>query len=214
MAIGTDSIEIDQKALFRKKWSDVLRVRVESYFDSWASPSNSDFDYDTSAVFSRYNPEQTIFAKMKNISLKNKTFLDVGCGTGRSGAPFIEYGVRVDGVDISGEMLKKAEGRGYNRLIKRDLAMGSLDDLSGQYDGIISIGVLGEWLPPSVLPRFLGAVADNSIVAIAAGLSESDNDICLSLLEERGFKIADNFKDFSYLRGRVPVDYFYTIAKR
>ncbi len=218
MNFEMESLKIDQEAFFREKWSvsqsDVLRMGIENYFDNWASPPGFDFDYDTSAVFSQYNPGQTLFDKMRDMPLKDKVFVDVGCGTGRSCVPFIQYGVHMDGVDISNEMLKRAKERGYGRLIQRDLAMDCFDDLSEQYDGMISIGVLGEWLPPRVLPRFLDMLSNNSTVAIAADLNERDNNICLGLLEERGFEIVSNFKDFSYFRGRVSVDYFYTIAER
>jgi len=48
-----------------------------------------------------------------NIALSNgfkgNTILDIGCGTGASMLPLLEKGYKVDGVDNSAQMLKKAE---------------------------------------------------------------------------------------------------------
>ncbi len=59
---------------------------------------------------------------------------DLGCGTGRTGAWLRTRGVaRIDGIDLTPEMLAIARGRGiYERLDRADVAATGLDD--GAYD--------------------------------------------------------------------------------
>ncbi len=53
-----------------------------------------------------------------------RTILDLGCGTGLSGAAFKELAARLDGVDLSPAMIGKARARGiYNELTVADLEL-------------------------------------------------------------------------------------------
>ena len=59
---------------------------------------------------------------------------DLGCGTGRTGAWLRQHGVaRIDGIDLTPEMLAIARGRGiYERLAQADVAGTGLE--GGTYD--------------------------------------------------------------------------------
>jgi len=64
--------------------------------------------------------------------------VDLGCGTGRTGAWLRARGVaRLDGVDLTPEMLAIARGRGlYDRLVEADLATTDLG--AGRYDLVMT----------------------------------------------------------------------------
>ena len=60
--------------------------------------------------------------------------LDLGCGTGLSGVAFKEFAKRIDGVDLSCEMLKLARKRRiYKTLTKSDI-ISHLNQVSRRYD--------------------------------------------------------------------------------
>lgn len=66
--------------------------------------------------------------------------LDVGCGTGEDALHFTQRGAEVQGVDASLNMVRIARARGVQA---RQLAIESLCELSGTFDGAISnFGVL------------------------------------------------------------------------
>ncbi|PJI40387.1 methyltransferase domain-containing protein [Ferrovibrio sp.] len=75
------------------------------------------------------------------------SILDLGCGTGLSGLPFLSYAARLDGIDLSTSMLEQARRRGaYTELrhgevhaVLRDLPAGSRD-LVIAADTLIYIG--------------------------------------------------------------------------
>ena len=68
--------------------------------------------------------------------------LDLGCGTGLSGAPFKDIAARLDGVDLSPAMIEKARARH----IYRTLAVGDLETALSQsgtsYDLILAADTL------------------------------------------------------------------------
>ncbi|BBO88768.1 tetratricopeptide repeat protein [Desulfosarcina ovata] len=68
--------------------------------------------------------------------------LDAGCGTGLCGPLLKPFAFRLDGVDLSPGMLKKADASGiYDRLTESDLT-GYIQGHSGVYDVIVAADVL------------------------------------------------------------------------
>ena len=61
--------------------------------------------------------------------------LDIGCGTGEDALHFTQRGAQVEGIDASLNMVRMARTRGVQA---RRLAIESLCELSGTFDGIIS----------------------------------------------------------------------------
>ena len=83
--------------------------------------------------------------------------LDVGCGTGQVGVALRDAGVEViDGVDISAEMLAKAQARGiYRHLDEADLTR-TLDIPDGHYAAVVSAGTFTHGhLPPDPLAELI-----------------------------------------------------------
>jgi predicted TPR repeat methyltransferase len=73
---------------------------------------------------------------------KNLDILDLGCGTGLSGAAFQTLAVRLDGMDLSPAMVEKAQARGiYDQLLVGDVET-LLQKHDRQYDLIIAADTL------------------------------------------------------------------------
>lgn len=81
----------------------------------------------------------------------SRSILDLGCGTGLSGLPFLSYAAQLDGVDLSTGMLEQARRRGiYTGLhhgeahaVLHDLPVGDRDIVIAA-DTLIYIGDLAE----------------------------------------------------------------------
>jgi len=83
------------------------------------------------AVSRAYGPKRTNFASV----------LDIGCGTGLTGAAFRPFAKHMTGVDLSPGMLAKARGKGiYDRLDEGD-AVSFLRDEAARYDLIVAADV-------------------------------------------------------------------------
>ncbi len=68
--------------------------------------------------------------------------LDLGCGTGLSGAAFRSMASRLDGIDLSPRMIEKAQNRGiYDSLAQADIET-ALAGGSGEYDLVLAADTL------------------------------------------------------------------------
>ncbi|MEM9550200.1 MAG: methyltransferase domain-containing protein [Pseudomonadota bacterium] len=93
--------------------------------------------------------------------------LDFGCGTGLSGLALRAVGFQViDGVDLSIDMLKQAEGKGIYRKVSQIEAGDPLSHTPGDYAAITAIGVIGAGAAPiSVLDTLIaGLVSGGRLV--------------------------------------------------
>jgi predicted TPR repeat methyltransferase len=95
--------------------------------------------------------------------------LDLGCGTGLCGVQFRPYARRLVGVDLSPEMIKRAESRNiYDQLGTGDL-MTSLNAAVDQYDLILAgdvlvyVGDLSEFMPAAAKSLRTGGLLACSI---------------------------------------------------
>lgn len=90
--------------------------------------------------------------------------VDLGCGTGRTGAWLRAQGVAViDGVDLTPEMLEVARSKGvYRKLVEADVTQTGLE--AGAYD-LVTVCLVDEHLP-DVAPLY----AEASRLAAPAGL--------------------------------------------
>lgn len=97
-------------------------LAVEEGYAKWAELYDGQFDG---------RIEIALFERIERVDWNAaETAVDLACGTGRIGQWLHGSGVRViDGVDITAEMLARAEARGiYRTLLREDLCATSLPD--------------------------------------------------------------------------------------
>lgn len=138
-------------------------------YASWAATYETGF-----VVESRYVYHQQVAAVfLDNLDAYDQPVLDVGCGTGVVGEELVRLGVSViDGVDISPEMLAKAQDKAYRHrpvyrtLVEADLT-GPIEIANNSYDGIVSAGAFTHGhLGPQSLSELLRVARPGATCAI------------------------------------------------
>lgn len=142
---------------------------IRDIYDRWAA------SYDTELIDENGYAQPRRCAEMltRHLTDRRTAILDIGCGTGLSGAALAEagYGV-IDGCDFSAGMLEKARGTGfYRRLFGADLNAPPLDAADGAYGAAVAVGVFGfGHIQPDSLDEILRIVAPGAPLVI--GLNE------------------------------------------
>ncbi len=142
---------------------------VRDMYDRWAA------SYDTELIEENGYAQPRRCAEMLSRHLPERTaeILDIGCGTGLSGAALTEagYGV-IDGCDFSAGMLENARKTGlYRRLFRADLNAPPLDAADGAYGAAVAVGVFGfGHVQPDSLDEILRILAPGAPLVI--GLNE------------------------------------------
>lgn len=113
---------------------------IEQTFDHFASS----FDEQLQVKLHYRAPELVTEALLRHALPEDRplVILDAGCGTGLCGPLVAARAERLVGVDLSGAMLAKAEGRGgYHQLVKAELTA-FMDAATAEYDVILSADTL------------------------------------------------------------------------
>ena len=160
------------------------------FYDGWAA------EYDAELAAGGYvTPSRCAAALAAHASLPWAPLIELGCGTGLGGLALRDAGFEcIDGVDISPEMLAKAETRGvYRSLTIADLSR-PLDSIADEtYQNAAAIGVLNPSLmPPTVIDEALGKLPSGGCFVLSLNdhaLSEGSMQTRLLELTEHG--IAD-----------------------
>jgi len=123
---------------YGKKSTDALRA----HYDAWAD------SYDAEIAENGYATPGRCAAALAATGLaKSAAILDLGCGTGLSGAALAARGFTViDGTDLSPGMLQKAEARGLYRQLYPGKPDGRLP--AGPYRAICAVGVISPGAAP------------------------------------------------------------------
>lgn len=108
-----------------------------SLYRDWAEV----YDRDTVRELGYVAPQVTVNRFCRHFSDTEALLLDAGCGTGLAGIELRDRGfTRVDGLDISPEMLEKARQKGvYERLLEADLTRPLAVD-ADTYHAVVSVG--------------------------------------------------------------------------
>lgn len=126
-------------------------TQAAAFYDGWAA------GYDAELTSHGYvTPQRCAAALARHAEDVTAPMMDLGCGTGLSGLALRNAGfTRIDGYDISPEMLARAEQRVglYHHLGVADL---SLPLTMGSYANAAAIGCLSpDYMPVTVLDRVL-----------------------------------------------------------
>lgn len=137
---------------------------ARSFYRAWAD------DYDDHMVdkLGYVSPALVADLLVTHLPDTEARVLDVGCGTGLAGQQLADRGFsHLDGVDLSAEMLAKAEARGvYRRLIRADLTR-PLGLPRAGYDAIVSAGTFTHGhVGPEPLAGLVGLLRRHGLLAI------------------------------------------------
>jgi len=134
-------------------------------YDRWAKT------YDTELIDENAYAQPRRCAEMlaRYLETREAEILDIGCGTGLSGAALLEAGYRtVDGCDFSPGMLAKARQTGlYRRLFEANLNVPPLDAADGAYGAAVAVGVFGfSHIDPDALDEVLRVLVPGAPLVI------------------------------------------------
>lgn len=130
---------------FLDKVYDVAGVdQTRDLYDAWAA------SYDAEVGENGYaTPRRCAEALASFCSDLSAPILDFGCGTGLSGTALALAGFRtIDGVDLSSDMLKRAEAKKVYRSLRQIEAGTRPVEKPGDYAAIAAIGVIGAGAAP------------------------------------------------------------------
>ena len=126
--------------------------------------------YDTTRGYPEHIMDDILNALDRRLK-PDDLILDAGMGTGRFAAPLQARGYRIVGIDIAGRMIKKAQEKGVENILRADLVSLPFQDLV--FDRTISIHVLHlikNW--KSALVE-IGRVTKDEFVSVAFNKEES-----------------------------------------
>ncbi len=125
-------------------------------YDDWAESYEAELSTNGYAT-----PGRCADALAAQVTDNSVPVLDFGCGTGLSGRALRAAGfLRIDGVDLSPDMLKLAREKGIYRKLDVIEADAPLPIQPGSYDAICAAGVIGAGAAPvSVLDLLMEALA-------------------------------------------------------
>ena len=133
---------------------------TRDFYDDWAAT------YDAEVAENGYaTPGRCAEALTRYVADTAAPVLDIGCGTGISGAALRKAGFpTIDGSDFSDEMLAQARAKGiYRSLLKADLT-NPMPFEDGAYGTITAVGVLNPGhAPASTLDDILGKLPSGGL---------------------------------------------------
>lgn len=137
---------------------------VEEVFDKYAGR----FDHHLQGAL-EYTAPQVLAAMVRarcSAMLPLATILDLGCGTGLSGAAFREMTAQLCGIDISGNMLAQARRKNLYDYLEKAEVLTFLDQNSATYSAFIAADILVYMGDPELLfPLLVKRSAEQAIFA-------------------------------------------------
>ncbi|SDH81829.1 class I SAM-dependent DNA methyltransferase [Roseospirillum parvum] len=173
---------------------------VDAYRD-WAD------DYDSDLMSDEYGyvaPRETVNIFMRFFDKDAGAVLDAGCGTGLAGQELQRHGVApVDGLDISPEMLAKAEAKGcYRQVVAADLTKPLALPEAG-YGGIVSVGTFTHGhVGPEGLDHLLAVLRPGGVVTFSINegvYKEYDFEAKFAAVENDGVAEQVDLRQADYL---------------
>ncbi|GHF56515.1 class I SAM-dependent DNA methyltransferase [Seohaeicola zhoushanensis] len=133
-------------------------------YDAWAETYEAEISENGYAT-----PGRCAAALAAHMTELSAPVLDFGCGTGLSGLALKLAGLTtIDGVDLSADMLKRAEAKGIYRALRQVEAGAPLGHAPGTYAAIAAIGVIGAGAAPvSVFDLLMEGLAPGGLVVLS-----------------------------------------------
>jgi len=189
--------------------------------------------YDEACREYRWNAPDVMYQNLIPFLDGHERIIDIGCGSGLSGMPFIDAGFTVDGIDFSRKQLELARARGYRKTTCASAQLPLADLVRERYDALISVGLYGDYVSVSWLTYALSLLKTQAFAGIAGRADEltrvERDEGCYNTQDElksQGFSIlleefGEAHKFYIVGNGRHPKDaplharmYLYTVAAR
>ena len=156
------------------------------YYDAFASTYDTDF----AEVLGWQYPAAIAAAYRDAATKADRPIADIGCGSGLVASALNFPREQVDGIDISAEMLRVAEGKKlYRSLYKVDLT-NSLSEIANDYGAVLSAGTFTSGhLGPEPLESLLDIARASALFVIGvkkAFFQEAGFEPVLRDMEARG----------------------------
>ena len=157
----------------RNVYNLATQTDTDAYYTQWAA------SYDDELTRQGYQTPRRCADALQRFVAADAAVLDIGCGTGLSGAALASVGLTdLVGTDVNTEMLDVARASG----VYRHTWVTDLDDpfpfTKGAYDAIAAVGVIGVGAAPAALLRLaVEALAPDGHMVF------SYNDLALELPE-------------------------------
>ena len=152
------------KNFFEKAYSLKNTKETREMYDQWSKV------YDHDLGKGEYQqPARCAKALAAQVTYKDISILDVGCGTGLSGLALKEIGFdQIDGCDLSQGMLDKAKKlKLYNKLFTCNLNKPPINAKSKQYDAVTAVGVFSfGHIMPDAVDELLRVLKQNGTLVI------------------------------------------------
>jgi predicted TPR repeat methyltransferase len=166
-ADGQSDPETDDKSWLRTPLTDPNEIADR--YDQWAAT------YDVELGSWHYDAP-SVAAHILCTSMKPGAVLDVGCGTGLTGAAlaaFTKGPMQIDGIDLSTASLEIAKSRGVYRVLKHhDFNVGQLPFMTNAYAAAECVGVLSYAKDPIQLLREISRVVEPSGMVVFSHRSD------------------------------------------
>jgi predicted TPR repeat methyltransferase len=170
---GTDGDPTGRTEYLRNVYNLATQADTDEYYTQWAA------SYDDELTRQGYQTPRRCAEALRRFVEPDAAVLDIGCGTGLSGAALASAGLTdLVGTDVNAQMLDVARAAGiYRRTWVTDI-----DDpfpfARGAYDAIAAVGVIGVGAAPASLLRLA-----LEALAIGGHLVFSYNDHALEVPE-------------------------------
>jgi predicted TPR repeat methyltransferase len=170
---GTDGDPTGRTEYLRNVYNLATQADTDEYYTQWAA------SYDDELTRQGYQTPRRCAEALRRFVGPDAAVLDIGCGTGLSGAALASAGLTdLVGTDVNAQMLDVARAAGiYRRTWVTDI-----DDpfpfARGAYDAIAAVGVIGVGAAPASLLRLA-----LEALAIGGRLVFSYNDHALAVPE-------------------------------
>ncbi|PWY90897.1 S-adenosyl-L-methionine-dependent methyltransferase [Aspergillus heteromorphus CBS 117.55] len=156
---------LTENALLARARACLSKEDCRILYAEWAATYNSDLA-DASQEY--VAPMLLAQTALKYVRTPEVSILDAGCGTGLVGVALAQGGVKtIDGLDLSPDMLKMAEGAGvYRNLDSGDLTQ-QIEKADDTYDIVTCAGTFthGHVGPDPALREFVRITKKNGFVA-------------------------------------------------
>ena len=157
---------IAPESSFLKRAHDVRTIaETRRFYSDWADSYDTDLTEENDYI----QPRRCAGMLSRFLPDRGAEILDIGCGTGLSGAALAEAGYgAIDGCDLTPGMLAKARERGiYRRLFEADLNVPPLDASDGVYGAAVAVGVFSfSLIHPDALDEILRLLAPDAPLII------------------------------------------------